>query len=152
GMLERTDFAAFQPLASLPVGMTAHVVFEAIDPAAPATTSSTMISQVIRGLIGFEGVLMSDDVSMHALSGPIGARTRAALSAGCDVVLHCNGERDEMQAVAAEAPVLAGRAAERADAALAARGRASAIDLKQARADFAQMLRGISAPPRMVAS
>ena len=102
--LEATDFAAFRPLATLPLGMTAHVVFTAIDPIAPATTSATMVREVIRDSIGFQGLLMSDDLSMGALSGTLGERTRAALAAGCDVVLHCNGELDEMQAVAAEAP------------------------------------------------
>ena len=98
--LERTDFAAFKPLADLPLGMTAHVVFSAIDPDAPATTSVTMVQQVIRGLIGFQGLLMSDDVSMGALSGTLAERSRASLAAGCDVVLHCNGDLAEMQAVA----------------------------------------------------
>src|ERR1700686_4873575 len=98
--LEATDFAAFRPLASLPLGMTAHVVFSAIDPDAPATTSVTMVPEVIRGFIGFRGLLMSDDVSMKALSGTIAERSRAAFAAGCDVVLHCNGDLREMTAVA----------------------------------------------------
>ena len=101
--------------------MTAHVVFTAIDPVHPATTSATMIGEVIRGFIGFDGLLMSDDVSMGALSGSIAERTRASIAAGCDVVLHCNGKLDEMRAVAAEAPELAGEAARRAAAALAVR-------------------------------
>jgi beta-N-acetylhexosaminidase len=88
-VLERTDFAAFRPLAELPLGMTAHVVYAAVDPDEPATTSATVIADVIRGTIGFTGLLMSDDVSMQALSGSIAARTRAALAAGCDVALHC---------------------------------------------------------------
>ncbi len=107
--LERTDFAAFAPLADLPMAMTAHVVFSALDPAQPATTSATIIAEVIRGTIGFQGLLMSDDVSMNALQGSIAARTRASLSAGCDVVLHCNGKLDEMREVATEAPPLAAR-------------------------------------------
>ncbi len=106
--LEATDFAAFRPLKRLPLGMTAHVVFTAIDPVRPATTSATMIGEVIRGLIGFDGLLMGDDISMGALSGSIAERARASLAAGCDLVLHCNGKMDEMQAVAAEAPELAG--------------------------------------------
>src|SRR5689334_24541897 len=108
--LERTDFAAFRPLADLPMAMTAHVVFSAIDAAHPATTSATMISRVIRGQIGFQGLLMSDDVSMNALAGSIADRTRAIIAAGCDVALHCNGKLDEMQAVAAETPMLSGKA------------------------------------------
>ena len=85
------------------MGMTAHVVFTAFDPIAPATTSATMVAQVIRDSIGFQGLLMSDDLSMGALSGTLGERMRAALAAGCDIVLHCNGDMAEMQAVAAEA-------------------------------------------------
>lgn len=119
--LDRTDFAAFRPLADLPMAMTAHVVFSAIDPAQPATTSATMIEQVIRGAIGFQGLLMSDDVSMNALDGSIAERTRAIFAAGCDVVLHCNGKLDEMRAVANETPPLAGTARARAAAALAGR-------------------------------
>lgn len=139
-MLESTDFAAFQPLANLPLGMTAHVVFSAIDPVAPATTSATMIAEVIRGAIGFQGVLMSDDVSMAALSGTLAERSRAAIAAGCDMVLHCNGQMDEMRAVATEAPKLAGIAAQRADAALDARGHAQAFDVTRGRAEFAALL------------
>jgi beta-N-acetylhexosaminidase len=138
--LDVTDFAAFQPLAVLPLGMTAHVVFNAIDPVSPATTSATVIRDVIRGFIGFDGLLMSDDVSMGALSGTIAERTRASLAAGCDVVLHCNGKLEEMQAVAAETSELAGDAARRAAAALAARGEPAAIDLPAARREFAAML------------
>src|SRR5438046_1956291 len=111
--LERTDFAAFRPLADLPMAMTAHVVFSALDPAQPATTSATIIQQVIRGVIGFQGLLMSDDVSMNALAGSIAERTRAIVNAGCDMVLHCNGKLDEMRDVAAETPELLGEALER---------------------------------------
>ena len=120
--------------------MTAHVVFTAIDPVSPATTSVTMIRDVIRGFIGFDGLLMSDDVSMGALSGSIAERTRASIAAGCDVVLHCNGKLDEMQAVAAAAPKLEGEAARRAAAALKARGKPTAIDLAAARREFAALL------------
>jgi beta-N-acetylhexosaminidase len=138
--LEATDFAAFRPLKALPLGMTAHVVFTAIDPVSPATTSVTMIRDVIRGFIGFDGLLMSDDISMGALSGSIGERTRAAFAAGCDVVLHCNGKLDEMQAVAAATPTLDGAAASRAAAALKARRQPSALDLATARQEFAALL------------
>ena len=92
--------------------MTAHVVYEGIDPQRPATTSPKVIRDVIRGEIGFDGLLMSDDISMGALDGPISVRTKAALFAGCDVVLHCNGKMDEMQEVAAEAKPLGRRSAE----------------------------------------
>src|SRR4030088_1221509 len=119
--LEQTDFAAFQPLADLPMAMTAPVVFSALDPAHPATTSATIIEQVIRGVIGFQGLLMSDDVSMNALAGSITERTRAIFVAGCDMVLHCNGKLDEMREVARETPELSGKALERARRALASR-------------------------------
>jgi beta-N-acetylhexosaminidase len=119
--LARTDFAAFKPLADLPMAMTAHVVFSAFDAAQPATTSATMIEQVIRGAIGFQGLLMSDDVSMNALEGSIAERTRAIVAAGCDMVLHCNGKMDEMRQAAAETPILSGEALARADRALASR-------------------------------
>ena len=134
--LEAFDFAAFRPLADLPMAMTAHVVFSALDPEQPATTSATIINQVIRGSIGFQGLLMSDDVSMNALQGSIAERTRAIVAAGCDVVLHCNGKLDEMRAVAAETPILAGQALERARAVLASRRQPDAFDRVQGRADL----------------
>jgi beta-N-acetylhexosaminidase len=134
--LERTDFAAFQPLADLPMAMTAHVVFSALDPAQPATTSATIIQQVIRGVIGFQGLLMSDDVSMNALAGSIGERTRAIFIAGCDVVLHCNGKLDEMREVAAETPELSGKALERARRALASRKAPQPFDRLAGRAEL----------------
>jgi beta-N-acetylhexosaminidase len=134
--LERTDFAAFQPLADLPMAMTAHVVFSALDPAHPATTSATIIEQVIRGVIGFQGLLMSDDVSMNALSGSIAERTRAIFAAGCDVVLHCNGKLDEMREVVAETPELTGKALQRAKAALAARRAPQPFDRVAARVEL----------------
>ena len=134
--LERTDFAAFQPLADLPMAMTAHVVFSALDPAQPATTSATIIRRVIRGVIGFQGLLMSDDVSMNALAGSIAERTRAIFTAGCDMVLHCNGKLDEMREVAAETPELSGMALERARRALASRGAPQAFDRLAARAEL----------------
>ncbi|MCK1385164.1 beta-N-acetylhexosaminidase [Bradyrhizobium sp. 21] len=134
--LDRTDFAAFKPLADLPMAMTAHVVFSAVDPAHPATTSATMIAEVIRGAIGFQGLLMSDDVSMNALSGNIAERTRAIFAAGCDMALHCNGNIEEMREVAGQTPELAGRALERANAALAARKRPQPLDRAAARAEL----------------
>jgi beta-N-acetylhexosaminidase len=134
--LERTDFAAFKPLSDLPMAMTAHVVFSAVDPAHPATTSATMIADVIRDAIGFQGLLMSDDVSMNALSGNIAERTRAIFAAGCDMALHCNGNIEEMRAVAGETPLLSGRAQERANAALAARKAPQPLDRVAARAEL----------------
>jgi beta-N-acetylhexosaminidase len=138
--LRATDFAAFRPLFDLPLGMTAHVVYTAIDPIAPATTSVTLVRDVIRNWLGFDGLLMSDDVSMGALSGPIGARSRAAISAGCDLVLHCNGKLDEMQDVASAVPELAGTAAARAQAALGRRGQIASEDLGALRAEWAALM------------
>jgi beta-N-acetylhexosaminidase len=138
--LEKTDFAAFQPLADLPMAMTAHVVFSALDPAQPATTSATMIEQVIRGSIGFQGLLMSDDVSMNALAGSIAERTQAIVSAGCDMVLHCNGNLDEMREVAREAPVLSGKALDRAKRALASRKPPQPLDRAAARAELDELI------------
>ena len=138
--LMSTDFAAFRPLGDLPLAMTAHVVYSDIDPIAPATTSVTLVRDVIRGWLGFRGLLMSDDISMGALSSSIDARSRAAISAGCDVVLHCNGELDEMRMVASAVPALGGAAAARADAALARRGHISKHDLGALRAEWAALM------------
>jgi beta-N-acetylhexosaminidase len=137
--LERTDFAAFRPLAGLPLGMTAHIVFSALDPVAPATTSAIMVGEVIRGFIGFSGLLMSDDVSMGALSGSLAERARASLQAGCDMVLHCNGNLPEMREVAGAVPVLEGRALARAQAALARRHTPEPMDLAGMRREFAEL-------------
>ena len=134
--LERTDFAAFKPLADLPMAMTAHVVFSAVDPAHPATTSATMIAEVIRDAIGFQGLLMSDDVSMNALAGTIAERTRALFAAGCDVALHCNGNIEEMREVAGQTPELSDRALARANAALAARKAPQPFDRVAARTEL----------------
>ncbi len=104
--LVATDFAPFRRLNHLPAAMTAHVVYSAIDPTAPASTSSMVIADVIRSEIGFTGLVMSDDLSMEALKGNIGERTRAVLAAGCDVALHCNGNLSEMEAAAQSASPL----------------------------------------------
>jgi len=138
--LKRTDFAAFQPLADLPMAMTAHVVFSALDAIHPATTSAKMVEQMIRAFIGFQGLLMSDDVSMNALAGSIAERTRAVFAAGCDVVLHCNGQMDEMRQVAGETPELSGLALERANRALAARKPPQAFDRAAARAELDELI------------
>ncbi len=99
--LERTDFLPFRLLADLPWAMTGHLLFEAIDPEAAITVSARGIAEVIRGHIGFEGLLLSDDLSMQALGGTLGDRAERALAAGCDVALHCNGRLEEMKTVAA---------------------------------------------------
>jgi len=116
--LSANDFVTFRSLNQCPMAMTAHVVYESIDPQRPATTSPKVIRDVIRGEIGFDGLLMSDDISMGALAGPLSARTKAALFAGCDVVLHCNGKMEEMKEVAGEAKPLEGVPLKRAEHAL----------------------------------
>jgi beta-N-acetylhexosaminidase len=117
--LEALDFAPFRHLADMPLAMTAHVVYTALDPEAPATTSRRVMREVIRGHIGYDGLVMSDDLSMNALQGTLRERAEASFAAGCDVGLHCNGKLDEMMQVAAAAPVLRGRPKRRAEAALA---------------------------------
>ncbi len=139
--LVATDWVPFAALNDMPWAMTAHVVFNAIDAGAPATLSARVISEVIRGEIGFSGVLVSDDIGMAALKGPMHTRALAALAAGCDVALHCSGVLHEMAAVASVCPRLT-------DAALAklARGRAmlpptiEPIDFAQASARLATLL------------
>lgn len=136
-----TDFAPFRALRSMPLAMTAHVVYTALDPENPATTSAAIIRDTIRGRIGFEGLLMSDDLSMKALAGNFGERTKAALAAGCDLVLHCNGDMAEMVAVAAEAAILDGEPLARSVAALArANPPAALLDADEASAEFSRLM------------
>jgi len=130
------DFAPFRHLADLPMAMTAHVVYAALDPEAPATQSARVIG-LIREEIGFGGLLMTDDLSMKALSGELSVRAARALGAGCDMVLHCNGDAAEMVAVAEAAPALAGPAFARAEAALARRGASGEADRDALEAEFA---------------
>lgn len=114
------DFAPFRALRDLPAAMTAHVIYDAIDPGRPATQSPAVV-RLIREEIGFDGLLLTDDLSMKALEGGFAERTAGALGAGCDVALHCNGDPVEMAEVAAAAPAMAGEAATRAARALALR-------------------------------
>jgi beta-N-acetylhexosaminidase len=135
--LAARDFVPFGALSDMPMAMTAHVIYAAVDPRRPATCSKRVLRDVVRGAIGFDGLLMTDDLSMHALAGDFRERARAALAAGCDVVLHCNGDAGEMQAVAAGAKGLSGAAARRAAAALARLPRAAEpFDPAEARARF----------------
>ncbi len=124
--LRRLDFAPFRVLADEDWAMTAHIVYDAFDPYAPATCSRRVIEGVVRGEIGFSGLLMSDDLSMKALDGSFADRARAALDAGCDMVLHCNGEMAEMRAVAEGLGALSGAAWARFRAAEARRVAAKA--------------------------
>lgn len=119
--LEARDFAPFRALRRMPAAMTAHIVYEAIDPERPATISPRVVREAIRGEIGFDGLLITDDLGMAALSGPFVGRAEAALAAGCDAVLHCSGDIDEMRAVAGAAPPLSDAARARLARARAAR-------------------------------
>ncbi|MDV7269533.1 beta-N-acetylhexosaminidase [Thioclava sp. A2] len=132
--LSASDFAPFKALADLPMGMTAHIRFTALDDA-PATQSARMIG-LIRDEIGFDGLLMTDDISMEALSGDLTSRTRASLAAGCDLVLHCNGELPEMEAIVAEAGQMGQAAQIRADRALALRKPPETIDIAALEAEL----------------
>jgi beta-N-acetylhexosaminidase len=138
--LSAADFVTFRSLNQCPMAMTAHVVYDAIDPQRPATTSPKVIRDVIRGEMAFDGLLMSDDVSMNALSGPISVRAKAALFAGCDVVLHCNGKMEEMREVAEEAKPLDGAALKRAQHALSHLTTPDAFDPVAANARLAELL------------
>jgi beta-N-acetylhexosaminidase len=131
--LRATDFAVFRAHADAPMGMTAHVLYDAIDPEACGTFSAAVIA-AIRDDIGFDGLLMTDDINMGALEGTIAQRSARALAAGCDVVLHCSGDFDEMQSVAAAAPRLAGRALARAQA--VRRPDAMPLDVAEAERDL----------------
>ena len=117
--LDARDFAPFRVCSDMPMAMTAHVIYSAVDRKRPATTSKKVMRKVIREAIGFGGLVMSDDLSMKALTGSFTERAEASLAAGCDVVLHCNGDMAEMKSVLAGTGALKGRAARRADAALA---------------------------------
>ena len=134
--LEAIDFPPFAAMADAPMAMTAHVVYTALDKTAPATLSSKVIGKVIRKQIGFRGLLMTDDLSMKALSGSYAEKTTRALEAGCDVVLHCNGEMDQMEEVAAAAGHLRAKSLVRARTALRAARKPQAFDRKQALADL----------------
>lgn len=142
--LRRHDFAPFTALNDLPAAMTAHVVFSAIDPAGPATTSGKVVEEVIRGEIGFDGLLISDDISMKALSGDFGAKAAAILAAGVDIVLHCNGVMEEMTAAAAKAKALEGAARRRADSAMAVIGAKNEGAEDELRAEFAEYFAAVA--------
>ncbi|MEM1346245.1 MAG: glycoside hydrolase family 3 N-terminal domain-containing protein [Pseudomonadota bacterium] len=139
----RSDFLPFRALADQALGMTAHIVFTALDPEAPATLSRKCID-LIRHEIGFDGLLMTDDLSMHALKGPMRVRAEGSLAAGCDLVLHCNGDPHEMAAVAEATPALTAAALTRSERALALR-RAAPFDPLEAEARYRALATGRAA-------
>jgi beta-N-acetylhexosaminidase len=142
--LRRTDFAPFRTLSGTPWAMTAHIVYMTIDPTAPATLSQRVICDVIRGEIGFDGVLVSDDLSMRALGGRIGERVRRALTAGCDLVLHCNGDTREMEEVVTAAGTISAETSTRLARAEAQRRGSVTVEFNrpQAEAQFDALLAG----------
>lgn len=135
-VLAASDFAPFRALADMPWAMTAHIVYADIDAGAAATLSRTVIAQVVRGDIGFDGVLVSDDLSMRALGGSFADRAAGALAAGCDVVLHCNGDMKEMTEIAGATARLTPAARRRVDRAEARRVAAQPIDRERLAARF----------------
>lgn len=135
-----TDFAPFKALNRMPAAMTAHVVFRDIDPEAPASTSPIVTRDIIRGAIGFDGLLMSDDLTMKALSGPMRARAEAVIAAGSDLALHCSGDLPEMRQAAAGSGALGGRARERFDAAVKITKATRPFDSHAAEAQLAKVL------------
>jgi beta-N-acetylhexosaminidase len=139
--LEAEELAAFRALADLPLGMTAHVVYDAFDPDRPATCSPRMI-RVIRETIGFDGLLMTDDISMEALAGSPSERGRSALEAGCDVVLHCNGHFAEMEALATDLPAMTSEGLRRAAAASGRLRPPAPVDIAALEAELDGLLAG----------
>jgi beta-N-acetylhexosaminidase len=137
--LETLDFAPFQALADMPAAMTAHVVYTALDADAPASTSATVTREIIRGLCRFGGLLMSDDLSMKALAGPMRDRAQAVIAAGSDVALHCNGDMAEMELAAAGVPPLGGVASARFEHCINLLNRADAFDLAEAEATLTRL-------------
>jgi beta-N-acetylhexosaminidase len=141
--LEAVDFAPFKACADLPAAMTAHVVYTAIDPNRPASTSARVIAEIVRGAIGFNGLLMSDDLGMQALSGNLAERTRAVLAAGCDLALVCSGALADTEAAAAEAPPLEGASLGRYRRACAILRRQEPFDMAEAEGSLAQAWRAL---------
>ncbi|CDX12305.1 Beta-hexosaminidase [Mesorhizobium sp. ORS 3324] len=142
--LRRHDFAPFKALNQLPMAMTAHVVYSAIDPDNPATTSAKVVNEVIRGEIGFDGLLMSDDTSMKALSGDFPTKAAAILAAGCDLVLHCNGVFEEMSGIASRTTALEGKSLARAERALTYIKDRDVADESAIRAEFATYFQAVA--------
>lgn len=138
--LSRTDFAPFKALSDMPLAMTAHVAFTAIDGQTPASLSKRLVNDIIRGEIGFDGALMCDDLGMAALEGDFPNRASRALAAGCDLVLHCSGSIAEMRAVMPEVVRLTGTALARCDAALARRQQPESFDVRRGLARLVQLL------------
>lgn len=142
--LRRHDFAPFRALKDLPMAMTAHVIFDAVDPSTPATMSEKVVREIIRGEIGFDGLLMSDDTSMKALSGTFQDKAEGILAAGVDIVLHCNGVMEEMTGIAKGTSALTGEALRRADLAMSFADQRDVAEETEIRAEFAQYFEAVA--------
>jgi len=138
--LAAIDFAPFRALNDMPWAMTAHVVYECIDASAPATLSSAVVGETIRREIGFDGLLLTDDISMGALGGPMAERAERSLAAGCDVVLHCNGDMAEIEVIAATAPEMTAAARARFAAGRQAIAAADDFDVNAGLARLADLM------------
>lgn len=136
--LDAVDFVPFKAMNEMPLGMTGHVIFDAIDPARPATQSEIVLD-IIRDDIAFDGLLMTDDISMNALNGDVASRAVTSWAAGCDIVLHCNGNLAEMQMLCAHAPGMTPQARRRASTALAARITPAPADISEFAAQYAAL-------------
>ena len=132
-VLEQTDFTPFRALRHAPAAMTAHIVYDALDPEHPGSSSRTVVADIIRNHIGFDGLLFSDDVCMKALQGPLAGRVTSVLDAGCDVALHCDGNFDDMMAIAEACPRMRPDSVDRLNAA-----RPSATDSQSIDRDAAE--------------
>ncbi|MFC4346932.1 beta-N-acetylhexosaminidase [Kordiimonas lipolytica] len=131
--MDDTDFVPFKAIADAPFGMTAHIKYTDIDPKQCATLSRVVIGRIIRMKMGFTGLLMSDDLSMKALEGTFEDRTRGAFAAGCDLVLHCNGDMDEMRSIASACHVASGKLEKRLATLISDADRASRPDREDLR-------------------
>ncbi len=141
-----SDFAPFADMADMPAAMTAHILYTALDPHRAATVSPYIIQEIIREKLGFDGLLLSDDVSMNALSGDYADRAAAIYDAGCDVVLHCNGRTEEMRRIGDAAPVLGGKSQERAARVMRARADPAPFERDAAREEFRAILASVGWP------
>ncbi|MEM6649114.1 MAG: beta-N-acetylhexosaminidase [Pseudomonadota bacterium] len=144
GALSQCDFVPFKALAHAPLAMTAHIVYEALDDKEPATTSVTVIEDIIRKEIGFQGLLMTDDLSMKALKGSFYERSVKSLKAGCDLLLHCNGDMTEMEAVAGAAIPLSAEAERRSEKALTLLTPPAPAEKKSLEEEFASLTNGVN--------
>ncbi len=140
-MLDSIDFAAFRPFSDVAMGMTAHLVYKAFGETGPATTSASMIRR-IRDDLGFTGLLMTDDIGMQALSGTVPERGAASMAAGCDVILHCNGDLAERIALMDRIGAMPEPSQARAEAALARRTSPDDVDIDALKAKLAELEQG----------